>query len=523
MNYSGTKALVMGLGLHGGGIESAYYLARHGAQVTVTDLRDEKILAPSIERLEAACRTIPGQRLSGNIRYVLGRHEMQDFENADIVIKNPGVKPDSPYLQAAKRIETDISLFLASIGSADSVGSADSIGSADHAGGDASSVRLIAVTGSKGKSSTTAAIHWVLQNAHGQENAAPPEKKLAGKAWLGGNITVSPLSFVDELSGDDDVALELSSWQLGDLRGRKRAGGLPGIDLALLKPRAAVLTAIMPDHLDRYANMDAYIADKRVIYQGQDSGDITVAADDAWGQSFHAESRGRPLVYSDTELAAGVSGGWLAGPDEPGFARFWDAPPTGINVGETIELVPSRLLVPGFHQKRNLLAAGLALLGLGLEPECIRGGLASFKGIEHRLEFFHEAQGLRFYNDSAATIPEAAAAALTALSADAPVVLVTGGTDKNLDFSPLANAAGLAKAIVLLDGSGSDKLRQLLDVQGTSFLGPFDSVEKAVRAAAAAACAGDSIVLSPGCASFGMFLNEFDRGRKWKEAVVSFA
>jgi UDP-N-acetylmuramoylalanine--D-glutamate ligase len=303
MDYSGMKVLVMGLGLHGGGIESAYYLARHGAEVTVTDLRDEKILAPSVERLETACRNIPG---GGKIRYVLGKHEGRDFENADMVIKNPGVRPDSPYLQAAKRIETDISLFLNA-----------SSGSEDSNGCKKPSARLSAVTGSKGKSSTAAAIHWALQKAREKENPSPPKSAHAGKAWLGGNITVSPLSFADELSRDDDVVLELSSWQLGDLRGRLAAGGLP-----LLKPRAAVITAIMPDHLDRYANMEAYVSDKRVIYQGQDSGDITVAADDAWGKSFHAESRGRPLVYSDAPLAAGASGGWLAGPEGPGFARF---------------------------------------------------------------------------------------------------------------------------------------------------------------------------------------------------------
>jgi UDP-N-acetylmuramoylalanine--D-glutamate ligase len=487
------KALVMGLGLHGGGFESAYYLARHGATVSVTDLRDEKTLAPSIERLEAACNNA-GKAIGeaacsqaiGQIRYVLGGHDMRDFENADFVIKNPGVRPDSPYLQAARQVETDISIFL-----------------------NASPARLSAVTGSKGKSSTTTAIHWVL-------NKARDTARLPGKAWLGGNITISPLSFLDELTSDDDVVLELSSWQLGDLRGRLRASGGP-----LLKPRAAVITAIMPDHLDRYANMEAYVADKRVIYQGQDENDITVASDDEWGRSFHVESRGRPFAYSDSPPGAGVSGGWLTGEDGPGFARFCNNPPAGINEGETVELVPARLLVPGFHQKRNLLAAALALLGLGLDPETIREGLASFPGIEHRLEFFHEARGLRFYNDSAATIPEAAAATLETLSHDAPVVLVTGGTDKNLDFSPLAKAAAKAKAVVLLDGSGSEKLRRLFDEQGAEYSGPFDSVEKAVRAALDAARAGDRVLLSPGCASFGMFLNEFDRGRKWKEAVLS--
>ncbi|GHV77526.1 UDP-N-acetylmuramoylalanine--D-glutamate ligase [Spirochaetia bacterium] len=459
MEYTGMKALVMGLGLHGGGLESARYLAGHGAELTVTDLRDEKTLAPSIEKLKAA---------GISARYVLGRHYIEDFENAGMVIKNPGVRPDSPYLQAAKRVETDISLFLA-----------------------ASPARLIAVTGSKGKSSTSSAIHWVLDKAR-------QGGLLSGKAYLGGNITVSPLTFLDALSPEDDVVLELSSWQLGDLRER-----------CLLKPRAAVITAIMPDHLDRYGTMDAYVADKRVIYQGQDSGDLTVAGDDSWGRSFRAETPGRPLVYAEAPLPEGVAGGWVEGSSGSGLARIY---------GEIVELVPAKLLVPGYHQKKNLLAAALALLDLGLPAGFIRESLGIFPGIEHRLEFFHENRGVRIYNDTAATIPEAAAAAVEAF--DQPVVLVTGGTDKNLDFSPLVAAAPKAKAIILLAGTGSDKLTGLLTGAGIRYQGPFDQVDAAVRAALDTAKPGDTVVLSPGCASFGMFLNEFDRGRKWKEAVL---
>jgi len=467
------KVLIMGLGLHGGGLESARFLLKRGADLTITDLRDEKTLAPSIAQLEGA-----------PIRYVLGKHEIADFKNADMVIKNPGVRPDSPYLQAAKRIETDISLFLAAIANGPSP------------------ARLTAVTGSKGKSSASSALHWVL--AHGGAN---------GKAYLGGNITVSPLTFLDDLRPGDDVTLELSSWQLGDLRGRRAEDGRP-----LLKPKAAVLTAIMPDHLDRYGDMETYVADKRVIYQGQDSGDFTVAQDDDWGRSFLAESRAEPLLYSGAPLPEEVAGGWLEGSDSPGFARL-----RGDRA--VVELVPAQPLVPGRHQKQNLLAAGLALLGLGLPPDTIRKGLASFPGIEHRLERFHEAGGVAFYNDSAATIPEAAAAALEALGgASGGLVLVTGGTDKNLDFSPLAQAvhkaqsAGL-KAVILLAGTGSDKLRTLLADAGVAPLGPFDALDNAVAAALTAASAGDRVLLSPGCASFGMFLNEFDRGRRWKEAV----
>jgi len=478
MDYSGFKVLVMGLGLHGGGLETARFLLKRGASLTVTDLRDEKTLIPSIELLDTACAGYGREK----IRYILGRHEIEDFKNADIVVKNPAVRPDSPYLQAARKTETDISLFLTE-----------------------SPAKLFAVTGSKGKSGTASALSHILI------------KSSSGKTFLGGNITVSPLSFIDDLGNNDNVVLELSSFQLGDLKGRKSHNGN-----ALLKPFASILTAIMPDHLDRYASMEEYINDKRNIYRGQDSSCVTIAGDCSWGKSFLSETKARPLVYSLSPLEKKQSGGWLE--NEKGYAQIfnWE----GI-AEDTAELVPQKLLVKGSHQKQNLLAAALAAYANGEKAENIRNALADFRGIEHRLELFHEAGGLFFYNDSAATIPQAAAACIEALKPDAPLVLVTGGTDKNLDFSPLAQAIKGVQAIILLAGTGSEKLISLLTQAGIKYFGPFDNLEKAVLCAIEEAeniknkangCV--SIALSPGCASFGMFLNEFDRGKKWKEAVL---
>jgi len=481
MDYKGIKALVMGLGLHGGGLQSARFLLKRGAQVTVTDLRDEKTLMPSIQELDAACKEFGRQP----VRYVLGKHEIEDFRNADIVIKNPGVKPDSPFLQVSKRIETDLSLFLTE-----------------------SKARLFAVTGTKGKSGTSSALHWILS-----------KDRKAGKAFLGGNITVSPLTFLDELTSADDVVLELSSFQLGDIKSYKNADGRP-----LLKPKAAILTSIMHDHLDRYASMEDYIDDKRNIYRGQDSSCVTVAGDDDWGKSFRSETKARPLIWSlkqDLSLALGngESGGCIDY-DGRGIARLLNF----ANVPDEItELVPQQVLTPGSHQKINMLSAALATFALGVPAQTIRAALSTFTGIEHRLEFFHSANGIRFYNDSAATIPEAAAAcidALTEKSAKGGLVLVTGGTDKNLDFSPLARAAKKAKLIILLEGTGSAKLIPMLREEGVSFSGPFNDLDKAIHCAIDNASGADIIALSPGCASFGMFLNEFDRGRKWKEAVM---
>lgn len=453
---AGMNVTIMGLGLHGGGLESARFFADAGARVTVTDLRDGAVLAPSIEAL--------GLR---NIRYVLGRHEMDDFTGADIVIKNPAVRRTSPYLAASRVVETDISVFLRY-----------------------AKAPVVAVTGSKGKSTTASAIfHGFTQSGI--------------KAFLGGNITVSPLTFLDSTLIDTPVVLELSSWQLADMRGLRR-----------LKPAVAVLTAIMPDHMNYYSSMEEYVADKRLIYADQDENDVTICDfDSPWGRSFGQETRARALWYSSSPLES--EGAWLSGSDEGmiGIRR------SGTGPGAVLEeILPSQLACRGEHMRKNLLAAGLALGTMGLDAHSISRALATFPGVEHRLEFFAEKDGVSWYNDSAATIPQAVDAALR--SFDSPVILITGGTDKNIDFEPVKEAYRRASGIVLLAGSGTDRLKPLLEEQHIGFSGPFSDLDSAIEAAAALARPGYSILLSPGCASFGMFLHEFDRGKKFKTAVM---
>jgi UDP-N-acetylmuramoylalanine--D-glutamate ligase len=449
----GLKATVMGLGLNGGGLASARFLAAAGAEVTVTDMKDEVALADSIAALEG----LP-------IRYVLGRHEIADFAEADLMVKNPAVRPDSPYLLAAKAVETDISLFLR-----------------------LSASPIIAVTGSKGKSSTSSAIYHIL-------------KSCGYEALLGGNITVSPLSFIASCRTDTPVVLELSSWQLADMRG-----------LGVLRPRIALLTSIMPDHMNRYSSMDEYVADKRLIYADQDSTCATIcSADQDWGISFASETRARVLYYSGTGLPPGQIGAWLEASGRGLYS------PTG-EASRTEEIVPERIRLPGSHQRLNLLAAALACREFGAPAEKVSAAAATFPGVEHRLEHFADKDGVAWYNDSAATIPQAVAAALS--SFEGPVLLITGGTDKNLDFEPVEKAYARARLIVLLAGSGTDKLLPLLKAQGLAYLGPYGDLESAVKAAAANARSGDTVILSPGCTSFGMFLHEFDRGAKFKESA----
>lgn len=450
----------MGLGLNGGGLASARFFAEHGAIVTITDTKTEQALISSL----TALNDFP------HIRYVLGKHEQHDFESADTVIKNPGVKLEgNPYLAVSKSIETDISVFLRF-----------------------SQAPLIAVSGSKGKSSTVSAIQAGFKNLH-------------KKSFLGGNITLSPLNFLAQTNEHTPVILELSSWQLADLKGR-----------GLLKPRVAILTPVMSDHQNWYGSMEAYVADKKLIYADMDSLSYLLCnAEDGWGPIFAQETKSCVLWYSSHPLMDKQEGAWIAH-DGRGMARL----PSSISnhpFQEILEILPQKLAVPGEHMRQNLLCASLALILFGEEVSKVGPALAKFTGIEHRLEFFYEKNGIKFYNDSAATIPEAVVQAIQAF--DEPILLLTGGTDKNLDFTPLAQNAEQAKQIFLLSGSGTDKLILLLKQKNIAYEGPFNSLHELIQKAVSKAQMGDRIVFSPGATSFGMFTNEFDRGNQFRDLV----
>jgi UDP-N-acetylmuramoylalanine--D-glutamate ligase len=445
----------MGLGLHGGGIASARFFSRHGAQVTVTDLRSEEVLAPSLAALEG----LP-------VRFVLGRHEMADFTGADLVVKNPAVPRTSPYLAAAQWVETDISVFL-----------------------QLNRRPVLAVTGSKGKSTSVSALFEIM-------------KKAFPDPFLGGNITVSPLTFLERCgeASDSPVILELSSWQLADLRPPE-----------LLKARIALITNIMADHQNRYDSMYDYVLDKLRILAGQQRDDAALFFyDDEYGKKLAPHAKGRRYFYSAEPLPPDIEGAALAG--DEGIAR----------IGGKDELIlPRRIRMKGIHNRLNLLAAGFIARLYGVDSPIIVERLADFGGIEHRFEMVAVIDGVTWINDSAATIPEATSAALRSL--DGQVHLITGGTDKKLSFELFKTAALLPATIHLLAGTATDRMVEILRQEGRIYRGPFDSLEEAVRSAGEAAEPGDTVLFSPGSTSFGMFLNEFDRGLKFKELVAGMA
>ncbi len=445
------KVTVMGLGLNGGGEAAVRFFLKKGAYVTVTDMKTEEQLKATVDKLNSD-ESLDHSRLT----YRLGEHRIEDFENADCVIKNPGVKFEgNKYLAAARAIESDLSIFLRF-----------------------TDCPIIAVTGSKGKSSTVSAIYYGLSQA-------------GFTTFLGGNITVSPLTFFDEVSGDTPVVIEFSSWQLADLRGR-----------GVLRPHIAVITKIVPDHQNWYGDMESYVADKRLIYADQTKGDYSIFDSDDWGDRFASETKATVLRY--------------------GSKATWK-----LDLGD--------LLVPGVHMKTNAQNAATVMHLMGIPDDRIKEILQHWPGIDHRLQYFHSWKNeagttVKFYNDSCATVPEAAAAATQAFGK--PVILMTGGTEKGLELTPLIKTLTApdpdtikVKDIYLLAGTATDKLVPELDKAGVKYHGPFDGLEPLLREVKNGfdklnhRGEEEVFVFSPGATSFGMFSNEFDRGNKYMTAV----
>ena len=451
-DISSLKVTIMGLGLHGGGLASTIFFAEKGAQITVTDLRDETVLKPVIEQLDKY-----------KITYVLGKHLEENFLNADLVIKNPAVPLSSPFLKLAKQIETDISVFLIF-----------------------NKRPIIAVTGSKGKSTTVSAIFDVFHNIK-------PEVK------LGGNITTSPLTFINDCTETNDtpVILELSSWQLADLKNKK-----------LLIPRISVITNIMPDHQNRYSSMDEYISDKKLIYKDQTSADLLICNyDDPYGKEFASETSAKAYFVSADFLPKSLDGAYIQ--NKEGFTRIR---------GNEEKVLETELNISGEHNRLNLLYAALVLRLSNITANLISSKLKTFTGIPHRMELVATRNNVTWYNDSAATIPQATAAALR--GAERPVRLIAGGTDKKLDFNDTIEAFSLARSIYLLKGSATERLTLLLDNKNIPYKGPYTDLESVIQDVALDSQSGESVIFSPGATSFGMFNNEFDRGDQFRQIVL---
>lgn len=455
----GRRVLVMGLGLLGGGVAAARYAVKMGAaEVVVTDLRSAETLAESIARLDG----LP-------IRYVLGRHAMDDFTRAEVVVRNPGVRRGSPYLEAARaagaRIEMEIAWFFR-----------------------ACQGKIAGVTGTRGKSTTTTLLHAILTEA-------------GLRPLLGGNLGgIETLSLLPEITPDRWVVLELGNWMLEGLHTVRRS------------PQLAIFTNLLPDHLDSYDSMDDYGAAKSAIFRYQGFGDYAIFnADNDYTLRYSAEAPGGHV--------------WLYSA-ERGVA--W---PRAYPVQERPFAYADVIRLRGEHNVGNVQAATLAAELIGVDEATIRRAVANFGGVPHRLEVVRELDGVTWVNDSASTAPVAGVAALR--SFDEPIILIAGGNAKNLDASAFAaEAARRAKRVLLLKGNATEGFAELLRAAATEqgradaetfIAGPYDDLAAAIQDAREAAAPGAVVLLSPGFTSFGMFLNEFDRGDQFRAQVLALS
>ena len=446
----------MGFGLHGGGKGAAKFFAQQGARVLVTDPKTRKELKDSVDELKGY-----------KINYVLGKHRVGDFKNTDLIIKNPAVSKDSKYLKIARKnkvpIETDVGLFFELC----------------------PSKKIIGITGTKGKSTTATLITKLLKVRH--------------KVVLAGNIRASVLEELPRVTKDTIVVLELSSWQLGDLKKHKKA---PHIQIA-------VITNIMPDHLNRHKGMKDYIGAKKLIFRFQTADDFLILNnDDKIVREFAKESESKAIFYSKLQAMPYLN-----------YIRL-----------------------AGEHNLYNISVAITVAKIFKIPDSTIKKVLKKFKGIEGRLEFVKEIKEVKYYNDTTATTPEATIAALRSFSRpvairEKNIILIAGGTDKKLNFKELAKeilkpvrCSGRVKLLILLPGTATKKLEKAIRLQRTSpkltkkiqlLIIKVKNMKQAVSEASKRAGKGDIVLLSPGCASFGLFQHEFDRGKRFKKNLTS--
>lgn len=323
---------------------------------------------------------------------------------------------------------------------------------------------IIGITGTRGKTTVTALIYEIL-------------KKAGKKVFIGGNIQgLATLPLINSVNKDSLVVLELSSWQL------------QGFAEAKLSPKYAVVTNIYPDHLDKYKDMAEYIEDKKAIFKFQKSNDyLFLNAEDQLVSKFYQEATAKVIWFSRTDV--------------------------------TNDLV-SKLI--GVHNLQNIAVALKVSQTLGIDYQIIKAAIAEFKGVKGRLELIAEYQGIKFINDTTSTTPIAGEMALAAFK-DNQIILIVGGADKKLDFTNLAKKIiANVKKIVFLDGEGTKKIKMALTSQNASNDldgGTYTDINEAVTKAFGLAMTGDIILFSPACTSFGLFLNEYDRGERFCQAV----
>jgi UDP-N-acetylmuramoylalanine--D-glutamate ligase len=444
IELSGKKVLVIGLARTG--IATALFCAERGARVTASEERPEPQIAEAAAKLRAA-----------GVALELGGHRPETFVQQDLIVPSPGVAPTMPALAAARAIGvpvwSEIELawrFLRG--------------------------RLICITGSNGKTTTTSLVGHIL------ETAGMPVQ-------VAGNIGTPLISRVDISSDASFTVVEASSFQLESI--------------SAFRPDIAVMLNVTPDHLDRHGSIEVYGRAKARMFENQTADDAAVInADDAVAPQY-APAVPRVFWFSREKRVA--SGCYLRG-DEIVF-RY-----DGV---ESVLLERKVIGLRGSHNIENVLAAAVAAKLAGAEPSAIAEGVCTFAGVEHRIEYVATISGVEYFNDSKATNVDATLKALDAFPGN--VLVILGGKDKGCDYRILRQALRSQARMALLIGSAADKIEA--ELAGVIPVERAETLARAVEIAWRRAQPGDTVLLAPACASFDQFESYEHRGRVFKQLV----
>ncbi|HEY6307358.1 MAG TPA: UDP-N-acetylmuramoyl-L-alanine--D-glutamate ligase [Candidatus Angelobacter sp.] len=467
MELKNKRVLVVGLGRSG--VASAFFLQDHGARVTVSDSKSEAQLQNEIAAL-----------LDRGVSIETGQHGERTFRDQDLIVVSPGVPSDQPQLQHARSLGIPV------------------IGEVELAFRFLQG-RVIAITGSNGKTTTTALTGEILA-------------KGGKKTLVGGNIGTPVISLVKQSTPETLVVLEISSFQLETIQ--------------QFRPWIAAILNITPDHLDRHRTFQAYVDAKARIFEnqrpavaeenqrpagaGENQQAVNFAvlnADDPSCAALKNKVKGSLSWFSRKQVVE--SGAYLQG-DQIFFRR---------NGREEKVLSRGDIQLKGAHNLENVLAATAMSMIAGCAPEQIRQAVSEFRAVEHRLELVFTVNGVSFYNDSKATNVDATMKALE--SFPGRIHLILGGKDKGSDYTVLNLLLRERVKRAYLIGAAAEKIAS--HIQGAAPLERSGTLERAVRQAFEAASAGDVVLLAPACASFDQFENYEHRGRVFKQLVLALA
>jgi len=447
MELKGKKVLVVGLGKSG--LAAALFLRRRGALVTVSDVRSAEALAKDIPAL-----------LDEGIMVETGGHGLLTFRRQDLIVVSPGVPLNTPELAQVKSFGLPV------------------IGELELAARFLKG-KMLAITGSNGKTTTTALVGEIL------EKAGIP-------TLVGGNIGVPVVALIEQSTDETWSVLEVSSFQLEST--------------VQFRPSIAVILNITPDHLDRHGSFENYALAKERIFAAQHEDDFVVLnADNA--RAAQAAARSVARVYFFSMEHSVLRGAWV----EEGTIVFR----TGKD--EPIEkIMPlSGITLKGAHNVENVLAAVCAARLAGATAEQVRAGVEGFQAVEHRLEYVTTINGVEFYNDSKATNVDATAKAIAAFQTG--IHLILGGKDKGSDYTQLSPLLRSRVRAVYTIGAAAAKIESHL--RGVVSILSCETLDNAVDAAGSAARPGEVVLLAPACSSFDQFENYEQRGKVFKELV----